>query len=330
MRIKNKTRFCIATTCTMIILIFAIILVAKGISIVFTGKSNNQKEEENLALSQQNDINNEIEVSKATSSESPEILKQTKDLNHLSNTEASFGNIEVPVYKKGEKNIKIPIIIYHAFQTPVPEDDKYKLFSTEERFEENVTTLLDDGYTFITLEDLYKYNKGYIGLPKKNVIITMDDGWIGCYTEAFNVVKRHNIPITIFVVENLVGAGGYFSWEQAKEMYDTGLVKIHVHGQKHINATDYVTKEQLINAYNHAHSAIEENLGESIQKIMAYPAGKYSENTISWLKEAGFEIQVQTMYGTVNKSSNLDLTKLGRIRGEQATGKSLISAINKK
>lgn len=251
------------------------------------------------------------------------------NLNELSETEGSFGVIDKQVYKKSEKDIDLPLLIYHAFQTPEPADDKYKLFSTQERFEENVKTLIDAGYTFLTLEDIYKYNNGSLALPEKNITITMDDGWLGCYTEAFPVLKKYNIPATIFIVENLVGTEGYFNWEQAKEMYDTGLVKIHVHGRKHINATDYATKESLISDYNHTHELIEEKLGANVQKIMAYPAGKSSEDTIAWLKEAGFEVQVQTKYGTINKSSSLDLTGLGRIRGEQATGKSILSRLSK-
>lgn len=256
--------------------------------------------------------------------------KEIIDKNNLSETEGSFGKIEAPVYKKSEKNIKLPILIYHAFQTPEPEDDRYKLFSTQERFEENVKTLLDDGYTFLTLEDIYKYNEDTLAIPEKNITITMDDGWIGCYTEAFNILKKYNIPATIFIVENLVGTEGYFNWDQAKEMYDSGLVKIHVHGRKHINATDYANKENLISDYNHTHELIEEKLDAKIQKIMAYPAGKCSSDTIAWLKEAGFEIQVQTKYGTVNKSNTLNLTELGRIRGEQATGKSILKIIESK
>ena len=60
---------------------------------------------------------------------------------------------------------------------------------------------------------------------------------------------------------------------------------------------------------------------------MAYPAGKSSDDTIKWLKAIGFEVQVQTKYGTVNKSRSLDLTGLGRIRGERATGKEILSTI---
>lgn len=236
-------------------------------------------------------------------------------------------NLEVPVYKKSEKNIKIPILIYHNFRTPIPyKEDVYKLFSSQENFDENVKTLLDAGYTFITLEDLYKYNKGQIGLPEKVIIITIDDGQIGCYTDAFPVLQKYKIPATIFIVNKLVGTPDYFSWEQAKEMYDTGLVKIHCHGYEH-SAYSSVGKEKLIMDYKKSQQEIEQYMGEKVQKIMAYPAGESSKDTIRWLKEIGFEIQVQTKYGTINNSKELDLTGLGRIRGERATGKQILNTI---
>lgn len=313
MRIVNRKKFIRAISILiLIIIVFTTILIYKIIS-------NKQfKQVKKVSSSNSVELNENI---------GQEETEEPIDLNHLKDDQASFGNIDIPTYKIGEKDIKIPILIYHAFQTPVPENDVYKLFSTEERFEENVKTLLDDGYTFITLEDLYKYKNGKIGLPEKNIIITMDDGWKGCYTEAFNVLKKYNVPATIFIVEELVGTDGYFTWDEAKEMYDTGLVKIHVHGRKHIDYSK-VNKEILISDYNHTHNKIEEILGGKIQKIMAYPAGASSANSIKYLKEAGFEIQVQTKYGTINKSSDLDLTNLGRIRGEQATGKSILKSID--
>lgn len=274
----------------------------------------NKAEENNVIIEEQIEENTEHEIEKI-------------DLNNLSDDEASFGKLDEPVYKIGEKNLKLPILIYHGFSTPLPEGDVYKLMCTKDNFEGQITTLKDAGFTFITLEDLYKYKKGYIGLPEKTVAITMDDGWLGNYTEAFDIIKKYNVPATIFIVENLVGTEGYFSWEQAKEMYDSGLVKIHVHGRKHISATGY-SKEKLIEDYNHTHELIEEKLGAKVQKIMAYPAGDSSADTIKWLKEAGFEVQVQTKYGTVNKSNSLDLTGLGRVRAERASGSSILKTIN--
>lgn len=315
MRIVNKSKFIRSVSILAIIIIFFMsILIFKFVN---TSKQNKEVKEASSS--------NNVKLDESIGQEEKE---ESIDLNHLKDDQASFGNIDIQTYKIGEKNIKNPILIYHAFQTPVPKNDVYKLFSTEERFEENIKTLLDDGYTFITLEDLYKYKNGKIGLPEKNIVITMDDGWKGCYTEAFNVLKKYNVPATIFIVENLVGTDGYFTWDEAKEMYDTGLVKIHVHGRKHIDYSN-VNKNILVSDYNHTHNKIEEVLGDKVQKIMAYPAGASSTSSIKYLKEAGFEIQVQTKYGTVNKSSNLDLTNLGRIRGEQATGKTILKAINK-
>ena len=76
------------------------------------------------------------------------------------------------IAKIGEKNIKLPVLIYHGFCTPLPDGDVYKLMCTTDIFEDQITTLKDDGYTFITLEDMYKYKNGKIGLPEKNVTIT--------------------------------------------------------------------------------------------------------------------------------------------------------------
>lgn len=296
-------------------LLFVVIIVE---SIILIIKSTNKTVE--TASEELGEATQIEELSNDTKEEEKEETQASKKIDFLE-------KVNEPVYKKNEKDIKIPILIYHNFRTPIPyEADTYKLFSSQENFDENVKTLLDAGYTFITLEDLYQYNKGQIGLPEKVMIITIDDGQVGCYTDAFPVLKKYQVPATIFIVNQLVGTEDYFSWEQAKEMYDTGLVKIHCHGYRHSEYSS-VGKEKLVSDYTKSHQEIEEHMGEKIQKIMAYPAGKSSESTIKWLKEIGFEIQVQTKYGTVNKSRSLDLTDLGRIRGERATGKEILSAV---
>lgn len=311
-----------------IIIIFVIIVLACGGWLIYNNYS--KKDVSNIEETTNQISDNETEVKE----EKQDDMAKSKatHLNELGDDEASFGNLEVPVYKIGEKNIKLPVLIYHGFSTPMMsnEDDPYKLMCSMDLFEEQITTLKEDGYTFITLEDMYKYKNGKIGLPEKNITITMDDGWEGNYTEAFDLVKKYEVPMTIFIVEELVDTPGYFDWEQAKEMYDTGLVKIHVHGRRHVSATGYSNKEKIIEDYNHTHALIEEKLEHKMQKIMAYPAGDSSANTISWLKEAGFEVQVQTKYGTVNKSSSLDLTDLGRVRAEKASGTSILKTINSK
>jgi len=310
----------------IIIIALIVIIIACGGWLIY--KNNSKQEIANAEEAESQTQENVAEATEETAGD--EEKNKVSHLNELADDEASFGKLDEPVYKIGEKNIKLPTLIYHGFSTPMlsNEDDPYKLMCSMDLFEEQITTLKNDGYTFITLEDLYKYKNGKIGLPEKNITITMDDGWEGNYTEAFDIIKKYEVPATIFIVEELVDTPGYFDWDQAKEMYDSGLVKIHVHGRKHVSATGYTSKDKLIEDYNHTHAMIEEKLGAKVQKIMAYPAGDSSENTIKWLKEGGFEVQVQTKYGTVNKSSNLDLTGIGRIRAEKASGTAILKTIN--
>lgn len=270
---------------------------------------------------------NDLELNETLNVTEEENTVPNEEKNNTEKNKIDFlSNVTAPRYFKGQKNIKIPVIIYHAFGEVPKDDHNYGLYSNEARFEDNVKTLLDAGYTFINLEEVYKYNNGELALPEKVCVITMDDGWIGCYTQAFNVLKKYNVPATIFIINYFVGAPDYFSWDQMKEMFDSGLVKIHIHGLWHSNCTE-LSKEELISDYTTAHSEIEAHLGQKIQKIMAYPGGFHNDDTIKWLKEAGFEIQVLTNYGTVNRSDTLDMTGISRIRGELATGKQLLNAI---
>ena len=167
MRIVNRTKFFRSVTVLIIIiLILFSILIFKILNSkkIKSANAENIKNNLNYAKVEENEEDTESEENK---------IDEKIDLNNLSDDQASFGKINVPTYKIKEKELKIPILIYHAFQTPVPDNDVYKLFSTEARFEDNVKTLLEDGYTFITLEDLYKYKNGSIGLPEKNIAITI-------------------------------------------------------------------------------------------------------------------------------------------------------------
>lgn len=315
MKVADKGKF----RRSILLFILLIVIIVLAICLALKGKQTNE-----VNVTTTNTTNN-IEMNNQTNADEEVKEEQTesKKIDFLA-------NVDTPLYKKDEKNIKIPVLIYHCFRTPIPyEQDIYKLFSSEENFEENVTTMLNDGYTFITLEDLYEYMQGNIGLPEKVAIITMDDGQVGCYTDAFPVLKKYNVPATIFIVNTLVGTEDYFSWDEAKEMYDTGLVKIHCHGYNH-SPYNTASKETVVSDYTKSHQEIEEHMGEKQMKIMAYPAGESSSDTIKWLKEIGFEIQVQTRYGTVETTESLDLTNIGRIRAERATGKELLSKINAK
>lgn len=213
-------------------------------------------------------------------------------------------------YYKNEKNLRIPIVLYHEITEEKPERSLSYMRTTKENFEKQIQGLLEYGYTVISYNDLIAYDKGEKALPEKVVLIDFDDGYVGNYLYAFEIVKKYNIPINIYVVDDLVGTPGYFNWEQAKEMSDSGLVSINSHGKTH-TFYDKQSKETLVEHIEYAHSNIEKNLGKKVTKVFTYPYGAYTKEELEALKQAGF---VQNLTNDeINESNTLNIYGLSRI-----------------
>lgn len=94
-----------------------------------------------------------------------------------------MGIVSFKQYKKSkEPNFNIPILLYHDFVTIVPDKDpdkdpdNFNYINTPQSFEENIKTLLENGYTFMSMEELNNAYDGKIEFPTKPILITMDDG----------------------------------------------------------------------------------------------------------------------------------------------------------
>lgn len=213
-------------------------------------------------------------------------------------------------YYKSEKNIKIPILLYHQICNSTPERQNYHLSTTTMQFKKQITDLKNLGYTFITYDDLIAYNKNEFALPEYCVLISFDDGYKNVYENAYPIAKELNIPITIFVIDNCVGTNEYISWDNAREMDKSGIVNIYSHSKNHINYSEFST-DILVNDITYAHTHIENELGHSVAKVMAYPYGGYTEEEIKNLYDIGFVQNI--LLDVPNSSANLDMSKLTRI-----------------
>lgn len=213
-------------------------------------------------------------------------------------------------YYKNEKNLKIPILLYHEITQEKPERKMAYMRTTKKNFEKQISGLLEYGYTIISYNDLIAYNNGEKALPEKVALIDFDDGYLGNYTNAFEIVKKYKVPINIYVVDDLVGTPGYFNWEQAKEMSDSGLVSINSHGRTHI----FYAKESietLVSDINIAHNHIEEKIGRKQTKVFTYPYGSYTNEELVALKNEGF---IQNLTNDeINQSDTLNMYGLSRI-----------------
>lgn len=144
----------------------------------------------------------------------------------------------------------VPIFLYHQVNE--------KAAVTPELFEEHLKILKEKGMNTLTLKE---YGAGK--REPNSVLISLDDGYYDNYSKVFPLLKKYNMKATIFLntlyikerregeteillngkanyeaMKNYVETGDgsteqYLTWEEIREMYQSGLVDFQAHSHKH-------------------------------------------------------------------------------------------------
>lgn len=77
-------------------------------------------------------------------------------------------------------------------------------------FEELVRWFLKKGYHFMTPKEIYSYLQGEALPNAKYIWLSFDDGWKSNYTEILPILKKYNIPCTIFLATKGMEDGYYW------------------------------------------------------------------------------------------------------------------------
>ncbi len=211
-----------------------------------------------------------------------------------------------PYASFSKNNINIPIILYHNFNPKVPGS----MTVTPQKFEANLKLLKDHGFTFIPLKEAVEYLQGKrILLPAKPIVVTADDGWESVYTYMYPIAKKLNIPVTLFIYPGSISnEKNFMSWDQLKELKNTGLFDIQSHTYSHPNFKimkrklspaayeQYVKKELSISK-----KILEDKLGGKIN-LLAWPFGIYNSYLENQAEEAGYVMAFTIGYHTANRN----------------------------
>lgn len=230
---------------------------------------------------------------------------------------------------------KIPILMYHHFD----ESETSGAVVKKEEFIKQIAYLKENGYNTITVQDLIDYKASKKELPEKPVIITADDGYLSNYEFMYPILKENGMKATIFVIGDAIDNAqknidiGYgipkFNWEQAKEMYESGVISIQSHTyNSHYKAETQngevgVLSAPLVDETEEEYKTrIDKDIKDSIEGIqnnlgykpvaLAYPYGEFSDIAEQVLTDNGIEFTVTVRDGMVT-SSNKDTHLLNRI-----------------
>ena len=159
--------------------------------------------------------------------------------------------------------------MYHRFN-----ENKYPSTNIQmDIFYKHIKLIKNSNYQFLTLKDFIEnFDKAK---KQKKILITIDDGFMSFYKNAWPFLKKKKIPFILFVSTEPVGKNGYMTWEQIKEVEKENFAAIGHHSHSHEYLIDKSNSE-FISDIEKANKLFLENIGY-VPNIFSYPFGEYSE-----------------------------------------------------
>ncbi len=198
------------------------------------------------------------------------------------------------------KDQSVIVLMYHRFN-----QEKYPDTSiSSDTFEKQITYLLKNNFTILPLTDLVKYLNNEKEIKKNTVFLTVDDAFRSFYKYAFPILKKFDIPFSIFVSTKYISNqknSDYMSWEMLKEISDNnGLILNHT---KDHNSLLNISDKKIINEIESNYSQIQRNIGKQ-PKIFSYPYGESSTKVENIVKSLGYAIAFSQHSSPISKKEN--------------------------
>lgn len=181
------------------------------------------------------------------------------------------------------------ILMYHKISATEPATSALNVQPFY--FEQQMKFLKEHHYNILPVEELAILIKTHQHIPRKTVAITFDDGFENNFTNAYPILKKHDIPATIFLVTSWIGKEGFLSWDEIKEMTQHHI-QFGNHTLSHAHLPSLTLKD--------ATQEIETNEKILISKlshlssVFCYPFGGYSKELQELLQKDGYTSAVAT------------------------------------
>jgi peptidoglycan/xylan/chitin deacetylase (PgdA/CDA1 family) len=200
------------------------------------------------------------------------------------------------VYANGY--LTIPILCYHRFGSR-----SSQLAVSPAAFEAQMDYLARNGYQVIPLARLTGFLERGEPIPRKSVVLTIDDGYRSAYEVAFPVLRKYGFRATVFLYSDFVGAPDALTWSQMKEMEASGLVNIQPHSKTHANLTMRLAGESDAKYRDRLRSEVDTPIRLIQDRLAvpsvsyAFPYGDVNETVVDLLKRQGVRVGVTVTPG---------------------------------
>lgn len=258
-----------------------------------------------------------------------DVIKQESTVIAVSSTSSSTTSQESSEvdWVKQDTAIHFPILMYHAIHVMAPEESaNANLIVDPTTFESHIQRLSNEGYYFLTPEEVHKVLTENV-LPNGNqkiIWLTFDDSLWDFYDNAYPILQKYQVKATNNVITSTVGSQTNLSLDEMLEMKNNGMsFQDHTVTHPDLSATDSSTQTTEM---KDSKQYLDDSLNQDTIAI-AYPAGRYSDTTLQIAENLDYKLGVTTNEGLA--SADNGLLSLNRIRIlPTTTADSIMATIN--
>ncbi|MCF8063096.1 MAG: polysaccharide deacetylase family protein [Deltaproteobacteria bacterium] len=193
----------------------------------------------------------------------------------------------------------VPILCYHRFG----KKKDGPLSVSEAAFARQMAFLADNGYHAIGLGELLDFLNYRRALPKKSVVITIDDGYRSAYDIAYPILRRHGFTAALFVYTDFIGTGAKaMTWQQLGEMKANGF-EVGSHTVTHCDLSkksagekDKAYRERVKQELLESKQVLDERLGQDTVAL-AFPYGNADPEILQLCQSLGYRLGVTVRPG---------------------------------
>ncbi|MGB3200557.1 MAG: polysaccharide deacetylase family protein [Nodosilinea sp.] len=200
---------------------------------------------------------------------------------------AQLGAAPWPSLHPQAAEARVPILMYHD----VLEPPEVFFDLTPADFEAHLQTILDNGLTPISPDQLVQHLRTGAPLPEKPILLTFDDGYAGHYEHVYPLLRKYQVPAMFFVfpgkVDGDVAGRSTVTWDQLKTMAADPLVTIASHSVTHPADLRTLSDEDLAYEVVESKRRLESELGVPM-RYFSYPTGHYDERVAQAVDRAGY------------------------------------------
>ncbi len=206
---------------------------------------------------------------------------------------------------------KVAVLCYHDFSNGSIATETTILTT---KFSDQIAQLKKIGVHFLTLEEFIQWKITGKKIPKKSVLITIDDGWSSVYKYAYPILLKEQIPFTLFIYTNYLNRGG-------KSLSKTQLLKMlndqaSLGSHSHTHPLPPFIKQQRSSLDEKAYYdfikqefKISKNKLEEISRrnidTYAYPGGYFQTDMFDIAHDLGYQLMfsVEPDFVTINSAN---------------------------